>query len=150
MQVRGLVKQHLDSFNFFVRTQIKQIIKANNLITNSRDPSIYLRWKILVIFSFYWHCVLWSYGYFYKCLLQIFLLVTVYFLTIFFHELCFRYKDVRIGEPSMIIDGIPEGLSPQRCRLYDTTWVSVVALLYLICIGTGARNHQSTNLLHVL
>ncbi|KAL0397379.1 UNVERIFIED_CONTAM: DNA-directed RNA polymerase III subunit [Sesamum calycinum] len=42
LKVRGLVKQHLDSFNYFVRTQIKKIVQANDLITSKIDPSIYL------------------------------------------------------------------------------------------------------------
>ncbi|XP_027925125.1 DNA-directed RNA polymerase III subunit 2 isoform X2 [Vigna unguiculata] len=43
LKVRGLVKQHLDSFNFFVKTEIKKIVRANNLIRASRHPHIYLR-----------------------------------------------------------------------------------------------------------
>ncbi|GER44332.1 DNA-directed RNA polymerase [Striga asiatica] len=74
LKVRGLVKQHLDSFNYFVRTQIKKIVQANDLITSKIDPSIYL-----------------------------------------------RYKDVRIGEPSLLTDGSVDQLNPQRCRLSDLT-----------------------------
>lgn len=40
---RGLVKQHLDSFNYFVNTEIKKIVKANDRIESNTDPSIYLR-----------------------------------------------------------------------------------------------------------
>ncbi|KAG5022454.1 hypothetical protein JHK85_018796 [Glycine max] len=43
LKVRGLVKQHLDSFNYFVRTDIKKIVRANDLIVASRYPHIYLR-----------------------------------------------------------------------------------------------------------
>ncbi|KAK7363984.1 hypothetical protein VNO80_12283 [Phaseolus coccineus] len=43
LKVRGLVKQHLDSFNYFVRTEIKKIVRANNLISATRHPHIYLR-----------------------------------------------------------------------------------------------------------
>ncbi|TYK03826.1 DNA-directed RNA polymerase III subunit 2 isoform X1 [Cucumis melo var. makuwa] len=43
LKVRGLVKQHLDSFNYFVNTEIKKIVKANDRIESSTDPSIYLR-----------------------------------------------------------------------------------------------------------
>ncbi|XP_047167045.1 DNA-directed RNA polymerase III subunit 2 isoform X1 [Vigna umbellata] len=43
LKVRGLVKQHLDSFNYFVKTEIKKIVRANNLIRASRHPHIYLR-----------------------------------------------------------------------------------------------------------
>ncbi|KAL6953882.1 DNA-directed RNA polymerase III subunit 2 [Sarracenia purpurea var. burkii] len=74
LKVRGLVKQHLDSFNYFVRTEIKKIVRANDLITSKFDPTIYL-----------------------------------------------RYKDVWIGEPSMIIDGVIEKLNPHKCRLSDIT-----------------------------
>lgn len=43
MQVRGLVKQHLESFNYFVRTGIKKIVRANDVVRSTIDPSIYLR-----------------------------------------------------------------------------------------------------------
>ena len=32
--MRGLVKQHIDSFNYFINVGIKHIIKANALITS--------------------------------------------------------------------------------------------------------------------
>lgn len=41
--MRGLVKQHLDSFNYFVNTEIKKIVRSNSRIVSSVDPSIYLR-----------------------------------------------------------------------------------------------------------
>ncbi|KAM3288833.1 hypothetical protein P3S67_022263 [Capsicum chacoense] len=61
LKVRGLVKQHLDSFNYFVKTERKKIVRSNNEIRSTRDPNIYL-----------------------------------------------RYRDVRIGEPSMIYDGVTD------------------------------------------
>ncbi|KAK4477702.1 hypothetical protein RD792_016951 [Penstemon davidsonii] len=76
--VRGLVKQHLESFNYFVRTQIKKIVQANDLLT-AKDPSIYL-----------------------------------------------RYKDVWIGEPSVMIDGVTEKLTPHKCRLSDITYAAPI------------------------
>lgn len=42
-QVRGLVKQHLDSFNHLVDIEIKQIVKANEKVTVDTDPSFYLK-----------------------------------------------------------------------------------------------------------
>ncbi|EOA12810.1 hypothetical protein CARUB_v10025768mg [Capsella rubella] len=45
LKVRGLVKQHLDSFNYLINVGIKKIVKANCLITSTADPSIYLRFK---------------------------------------------------------------------------------------------------------
>ncbi|KAL7157925.1 hypothetical protein ABFS83_02G108600 [Erythranthe nasuta] len=75
LKVRGLVKQHLNSFNYFVRTKIKKIVQANDLIASTKDPSIYL-----------------------------------------------RYKDVRIGEPTLVLDGVSEQLTPQKCRILDTTY----------------------------
>ncbi|KAI7755167.1 hypothetical protein M8C21_026037 [Ambrosia artemisiifolia] len=44
LKVRGLVKQHLDSFNYFVRTEIKKIVRANSLVTSRFDPSVYIRY----------------------------------------------------------------------------------------------------------
>ncbi|XP_008235766.1 PREDICTED: DNA-directed RNA polymerase III subunit 2-like [Prunus mume] len=49
LKVRGLVKQHLDSFNYFVNTGIKKIVRANDRIVSGVDPSIYLRFKDISI-----------------------------------------------------------------------------------------------------
>ncbi|GMI70063.1 nuclear RNA polymerase C2 [Hibiscus trionum] len=75
LKVRGLVKQHLDSFNYFVNIGIKKIVRANDRIVADLDPSIYL-----------------------------------------------RFKDVRIGDPSMTVDGIVEKINPHTCRLSDMTY----------------------------
>ncbi|KAL4309748.1 hypothetical protein GQ457_01G039210 [Hibiscus cannabinus] len=75
LKVRGLVKQHLDSFNYFVNIGIKKIVRANDRIVADLDPSIYL-----------------------------------------------RFKDVRIGDPSMTVDGICEKINPHTCRLSDMTY----------------------------
>ena len=34
LRLRGLVKQHIDSFNYFINVEIKKIIAANSLITS--------------------------------------------------------------------------------------------------------------------
>ncbi|XP_030543868.1 DNA-directed RNA polymerase III subunit 2 isoform X1 [Rhodamnia argentea] len=45
LKVRGLVKQHLDSFNYFANTEIKKIVRANDKIVSNIDPNLYLRFK---------------------------------------------------------------------------------------------------------
>lgn len=95
LKVRGLVKQHLDSFNYFVRTGIKKIVRANDEIRSKVDPNIYL-----------------------------------------------RYKDVRIGEPSVLLDAVTEKLSPHKCRLSDTTYA---APIYVdIDYVTGSHDTKKT------
>ncbi|RDX90000.1 DNA-directed RNA polymerase III subunit 2, partial [Mucuna pruriens] len=79
LKVRGLVKQHLDSFNYFVRTGIRKIVRANNLMVASRYPHIYL-----------------------------------------------RFLNVRIGKPSITVDGLTEDLTPQTCRLSDQTYAAPI------------------------
>ncbi|KAJ3444575.1 intein-containing DNA-directed RNA polymerase iii subunit rpc2 precursor [Anaeramoeba flamelloides] len=44
MQTRGLLRQHIDSFNHFVEVDIKKIVKANSKITCDADPSFYLKY----------------------------------------------------------------------------------------------------------
>ncbi|MCO5550846.1 hypothetical protein L7F22_004339 [Adiantum nelumboides] len=46
LKVRGLVKQHIDSFNYFVNCEIKKIIhaKANEKITSDVDPNYYIKY----------------------------------------------------------------------------------------------------------
>ncbi|KAI4323589.1 hypothetical protein L6164_023183 [Bauhinia variegata] len=79
LKVRGLVKQHLDSFNYFVKTEIKKIVRANDRIVASKHPDVYL-----------------------------------------------RFKDVKIGEPSIVIDGSREKVTPQTCRLSDQTYAAPI------------------------
>lgn len=43
LKVKGLVKQHLDSFNYFVDVDLKKIIKANQMILSDVDPEFYLK-----------------------------------------------------------------------------------------------------------
>ena len=47
LKVRGLVKQHIDSFNFFINVEIKNIVKArtNYLIKSDSDPNFFLKYR---------------------------------------------------------------------------------------------------------
>jgi len=42
LKVKGLVKQHIDSFNFFVEHEIKDIVKANKRVGSDVDGNFYL------------------------------------------------------------------------------------------------------------
>ena len=44
LKVKGLVKQHIDSFNYFINTEIKKIMKAKELVTSDADPMFYLKY----------------------------------------------------------------------------------------------------------
>ena len=46
LKVRGLVRQHIDSFNYLVNDEIKKIIhaKANEKVTCDTDPNFYLKY----------------------------------------------------------------------------------------------------------
>lgn len=44
LRVKGLVKQHLDSFNYFVEVDIKKILHANQLVLSEVDPQFYLKY----------------------------------------------------------------------------------------------------------
>ncbi|KAI3899100.1 hypothetical protein MKW92_021737 [Papaver armeniacum] len=44
LKVRGLAKQHLDSYNYFVNIGIKKIVRANALIESAIDPQIGFRY----------------------------------------------------------------------------------------------------------
>jgi len=39
LKVKGLVKQHIDSFNYFVDHDLKNILNANNRVTSDVDPT---------------------------------------------------------------------------------------------------------------
>ncbi|XP_037943603.1 DNA-directed RNA polymerase III subunit RPC2-like [Teleopsis dalmanni] len=44
LQVKGLVKQHIDSFNHFVNVDIKKIVEANQIVLSDADPLFYLKY----------------------------------------------------------------------------------------------------------
>nr|CAD1831056.1 unnamed protein product [Ananas comosus var. bracteatus] len=51
LKVRGLVKQHIDSFNYFINHEMKKIMKANDLLVAHHDPNIYLRYTNIYVES---------------------------------------------------------------------------------------------------
>ena len=44
LKVKGLVKQHLDSFNYFVNVDIKAILAANSLVVSDVNPYMFIRY----------------------------------------------------------------------------------------------------------
>ncbi|GFR17628.1 DNA-directed RNA polymerase III subunit RPC2 [Trichonephila clavata] len=44
LKTKGLVKQHIDSFDHFVNVGIKKIVKANEKIVSDVDPSFYVKY----------------------------------------------------------------------------------------------------------
>uniref|UniRef100_A0A182IIZ1 DNA-directed RNA polymerase n=1 Tax=Anopheles atroparvus TaxID=41427 RepID=A0A182IIZ1_ANOAO len=44
LQVKGLVKQHIDSFNYFINVDIKKIVQANEEVKSDADPCFYLKY----------------------------------------------------------------------------------------------------------
>ncbi|KAI4135010.1 MAG: hypothetical protein LQ347_001045 [Umbilicaria vellea] len=49
LKVKGLVKQHIDSFNFFVEVELKKIVKANQKILSDVSPDFYLRYTDIYV-----------------------------------------------------------------------------------------------------
>jgi len=44
LKVKGLVKQHIDSYNYFINCGMKNIMKANEKICSSADPNFYMKY----------------------------------------------------------------------------------------------------------
>lgn len=43
LKVKGLVKQHIDSYNYFVEVQLKKIVKACGVIRSDVDRDFFLK-----------------------------------------------------------------------------------------------------------
>lgn len=43
LQVKGLVKQHIDSFNYFIDVELKNIVKANQYVRSDVDSRWFLK-----------------------------------------------------------------------------------------------------------
>ena len=50
LKVKGLVKQHIDSFNYFVDVDLKKILKANEYVLSDVDPNFFLRYPSFHLF----------------------------------------------------------------------------------------------------
>ncbi|KAG5900002.1 hypothetical protein JTB14_009088 [Gonioctena quinquepunctata] len=44
LKIKGLVKQHIDSFNYFINVEIKKIVEANDKVTCDADPLFYIKY----------------------------------------------------------------------------------------------------------
>jgi DNA-directed RNA polymerase III subunit RPC2 len=44
LKVKGLIKQHTDSFNYFVDVDLRNIVKANAVVHSDVDPKIFIRY----------------------------------------------------------------------------------------------------------
>jgi len=44
LKIKGLVAPHIDSFNYFVRHEIKKIVAANATVVSDHDPNFYLKY----------------------------------------------------------------------------------------------------------
>eukprot|EP01083_Nonionella_stella_P158427 515709_1 len=44
IKLRGLVRQHVDSFNYFIETDLKNIVNANEKVTSEADPNFWLKY----------------------------------------------------------------------------------------------------------
>ncbi len=49
LRVKGLVKQHIDSFNYFVDTDLPSILRANSKITSDVDPRFWLKYTSISV-----------------------------------------------------------------------------------------------------
>ena len=49
LKVKGLVKQHISSFNYFLEVELKKIVRANRTILSDVDPSFYLHYKDIYV-----------------------------------------------------------------------------------------------------
>lgn len=50
LQTKGLIKQHIDSFNYFIETDMKQILLANAKVDSDVDPNFWLKYDYIA-----WH-----------------------------------------------------------------------------------------------
>lgn len=44
LRVKGLVKQHTDSYNHFITVGLKKIVEANQWVRSDVDPHVYLQY----------------------------------------------------------------------------------------------------------
>jgi DNA-directed RNA polymerase III subunit RPC2 len=48
LKLKGLVKQHIDSFDHFVNIEIKKIVEANRLVRCDNDPNFFVEFVLVL------------------------------------------------------------------------------------------------------
>lgn len=94
LKMRGLVKQHIDSFNYFTNVEIKNIVRAerNYCIKSDIDSSYYL-----------------------------------------------KYRDIRIGKPSIEEEFSVSPITPHQCRLRSLTYDAPILVDIQYKVGDRER-----------
>ncbi|KAL9029020.1 MAG: hypothetical protein Q9196_002698 [Gyalolechia fulgens] len=49
LKVKGLVKQHIDSFNYLLEVELKQIVRTNRTVLSDVDPKFYLHFTDITV-----------------------------------------------------------------------------------------------------
>ena len=49
LKVKGLVKQHIDSFNYFLEVELKKIVKANCTVLSDAEAKFYLTYNDIYV-----------------------------------------------------------------------------------------------------
>jgi len=49
LKCRGLVKQHIDSYNYFINVEMKKILRANDRLTTEVDPSFFVKFTDIFV-----------------------------------------------------------------------------------------------------
>lgn len=49
LKVKGLVKQHIDSFNYLLEVELKQVVKTNRTVLSDVDPKFYLHFTDICV-----------------------------------------------------------------------------------------------------
>ncbi|EPS66119.1 hypothetical protein M569_08657, partial [Genlisea aurea] len=119
LKVRGLVKQHLDSFNYFVEKQIKKIVQVNNRIESAIDEKCYLSYEEVhigepsILVNDVWEKITPQ-----KCRLSDMTYAAPIYVTIEFTTESNGSKTTR-RKPNIVIGSLPIMLRSRSCILYE-------------------------------
>lgn len=111
LEIKGLVKQHIDSFNHFINVDIKKIVQANKLVLSDADPLFYLKYTDVTV------------G-------KLFGVVVVCFVKIQRSTSRFNIKQFTITGTPDIENGFKNSktTTPHECRLRDITYSAPITV----------------------
>ena len=114
LALKGFVKQHIDSYNYFVNHQIKDIIKAKNnkTVVSDVDDTFFLQYGNLIIGK---KNIFKERKKEFFCSTRIIMIITIK-----------RYKDIKVEEPSFETDSESSELTPHQCRISDLTYAGTI------------------------
>lgn len=123
LMIRGLVRQHLDSFNHFIQVELKEIMKANEYINCDADPNWFVKYTDIRVGK---PDIEEGFGVSQKTTPHQCRLRDITYSAPILVDIVYARGNQRIVKPKITIGRMPIMLKSQNCSLYGKNFAELV------------------------